>query len=101
MNKREKLVLNIKKRKLCITWYDITKTIDLTKKEVMLLALLSNNNYTTLEDIASFIYEIKSYSDSFDNMIRVLIYRLRKKGLDIETRYHDGYILRDDVFIDY
>lgn len=101
MNKREKLILNIKKQKLYITWYDITKTIDLTKKEVMLLALLSNNNYTTLEDIASFVYEIESYSESFTNMIRVLIYRLRKKGLDIRTRYHDGYILMEDIFIDY
>lgn len=101
MNKREKLILNIKKQKLYITWYDITKTIDLTKKEVMLLALLSNNNYTTLEDIASFVYEIESYSESFTNMIRVLIYRLRKKKLNIVTRYHDGYILLEDIFIDY
>lgn len=101
MNRREKLVLNIKKRKLYITWYDITKNINLSKKEVMLLALLSNNNCATLEDIASFVYEIEFYNDSFTNMIRTHIYRLRKKGLDIVTRYYDGYILRDDVFIDY
>lgn len=83
------MILNIKKREL-----DHKK---LGKYETLTLALLSNNYCITKKEIMRYIFKFKVNDYVIEDTIR----RLRHKGLRIRTKYRIGYVLDDEIYIDY
>lgn len=72
------------------------RQVELTEKEHKFLIALSNNKFTSLKDIAKYIY---GNSDiCIEDCIRIIKSRLCKKtDIKIITRYK-GYILKDKIF---
>ena len=79
--------------------YKRNKEINLTKKEISLLNLLSSNLSVSFsnEEIMNYLYDFSPKDDSFDtSKYRTLLYRLKTKlGHDIvESIYGIGYKLK-------
>ena len=83
------MILNIRKREL-----DHKK---LGEYETLALALLSNNYCISKEEIMQYLFKFKVNDYVIEDTIR----RLRHKGLRIRTKYRIGYVLDDEIYIDY
>ena len=101
LNGKFEIYLNMKTGKIKSFLSDkkiIVKKLSINERRV--LALLSNNYIISKKDITEYIYKHENVKFT-GGSIEETIARLRRKGFRIENKIGAGYIMRDNIYIDY
>lgn len=85
------MILNISKKEL--------DGMKMGYRETRVLSLLANNLCNSCEEIENYVFDDK-WIDGKHHVYNT-IQRLRAKGLHIERKSNNGYILIETIYIDY
>ena len=86
---------NYARREIYITKSNRTKTIRLTEKENIVFSLMwiNKNKCRSNYELSNALYSTEEVTDYEKNNIRRIVWRMRHKGIPIESMYGYGYKL--------